>query len=76
MKATGNQRAYVGQVRYGLREDWIDVSAGETLAEAASGAAAAYQRSTDPTGRHPLAVRVTRPDARGAATGETVAGCP
>ena len=39
MNATGKQRAYVGQVRYGIREDWIDVSDGETLAEAPCGAA-------------------------------------
>jgi len=62
MDATAHQRAYVGQVRYALREGWIDVCDGETLAEAASGAAAAYQRSTDAAGRHPLAVRVTRAD--------------
>lgn len=63
MDATGNQPAYVGQVRYGIREDWIDVSEGETLAQAASGAAAAYQGGTDAAGRHPLAVRVTRAGA-------------
>ncbi|MGZ4299735.1 MAG: hypothetical protein ACXVVK_22085 [Solirubrobacteraceae bacterium] len=63
MNATGKQHAYVGQLRYGIREDWIDVSDGETLAEAASGAAEAYHRGTDATGRHPLAVRVIRADA-------------
>ena len=57
---------YVGQVRYEFVDGWVQVSGGATLAEAASGAATAYQKATDASGQLPIAVRVMRVDAAGA----------
>jgi hypothetical protein len=63
MGAANQGFAYIGQIRYGIVDGWVDVSEGWTLREAASGAAAAYRDTTDVSGRHPHAVRVVRIEA-------------
>jgi hypothetical protein len=58
------ERPYVGQVRFGIRDSWVDVSDGPTFKQAAAGATAAYGETRDAGGRLPLAVRVIRIDTR------------
>lgn len=47
------ERPYVGQVRFGIRDSWVDVSDGPTFGQAAAGAAAAYGETRDACGRSP-----------------------
>lgn len=51
---------YLGQVRYRLADEWVDVSCGQTRREAVTAAAVAFQRRVDDHGRDPIAVRVVR----------------
>jgi hypothetical protein len=54
----GQVTAFVGQVKYGHRQRWMNVSRGGTLLEAAHGAAQAFCHDTDVDGRLPQEVRI------------------
>lgn len=56
---------YLGQVRYRLADEWVDVSFGHTRREAAGGAAEAFHGRVDDRGCDPIAVRVVRVGAGG-----------
>ena len=62
MRNEREQGGYLGQVRYRLADEWVDVSAGRTRREAADGAARAFHGRRDAAGNDPFAVRVLRVD--------------
>jgi hypothetical protein len=62
MQHEREQGGYLGQVRYRLSEDWVNVSAGRTRSEAVDGAALAFHTRRDAAGNDAFAVRVLRVD--------------
>ncbi len=56
--ATEQRCTYIGQVRYRVDEDWVEVAKTGTRQQAATRAARAYRDHTDTRGRSPIAVRI------------------